>query len=60
VSYGVTMNRQNPFAGAAHDAVFNSARRISSQILYWAPAMVAGYYAMTWAIERFAYTKFSC
>ncbi|KAB5525629.1 cytochrome b-c1 complex subunit 8 [Coniochaeta sp. 2T2.1] len=52
VSYGVSLNRQNPFAGAAHDAVFNTFRRVSSQILYWAPPMVIGYYAMEWAIER--------
>jgi ubiquinol-cytochrome c reductase subunit 8 len=53
VSYGVSLNRQNPFAGAAHDAVFNTFRRVSSQIFYWAPPMVAGYYLLNWAIDRY-------
>ena len=53
MSYGVSLNRQNPFAGAAHDAVFNTFRRVSSQILYWAPPVVVGYYTLEWAIERY-------
>lgn len=53
ISYGISPNRQNPFAGAAHDAVFNTFRRFSSQFLYWAPATVAGYYIMNWAVERY-------
>ncbi|RKU49621.1 ubiquinol--cytochrome-c reductase subunit 8 [Coniochaeta pulveracea] len=52
LTYGVSPNRQNPFAGAAHDAVFNTWRRFSAQVFYWAPAAVAGYYIMNWAIER--------
>jgi ubiquinol-cytochrome c reductase subunit 8 len=51
--YGISPNRQNPFAGAAHDAVFNTWRRFYSQVFYWAPAAVAGYYIMNWAIERY-------
>jgi ubiquinol-cytochrome c reductase subunit 8 len=49
------LNRQNPFAGAAHDAVFNTFRRVSSQIFYWAPPMIVGYYVMNWAVERCVY-----
>lgn len=57
VSYGVSLNRQNPFAGAAHDAVFNTFRRVSSQILYWAPPVAVGYYIMNWAIDRCVYSS---
>jgi hypothetical protein len=53
ISYGVAPNRQYPLAGAAHDAVFNTFRRFSAQVLYWAPPMVAGYYIMNWAVERY-------
>jgi len=52
ISYGVSPNRQNPFAGAAHDAVFNTWRRFSAQVLYWGPSFVAGYYLVDWAIHR--------
>ena len=53
ISYGISPNRQNPLAGTAHDAVFNTFRRVSSQFLYWAPSLVAGYYIMNWAVERY-------
>lgn len=46
------MNRSNPFAGAAHDAVFNTWRRFSKQVFYWAPPLLASYYIMQWATER--------
>ncbi|EGS18319.1 ubiquinol-cytochrome c reductase complex-like protein [Thermochaetoides thermophila DSM 1495] len=52
VTYGVAPNRQKPLAGAMHDAIFNTWRRFSSQVLYFAPPMIAGYYLMNWAIER--------
>ncbi|KAI0134716.1 UcrQ family protein [Xylariales sp. AK1849] len=52
VTYGLSANRQNPFAGAAHDAVFNSWRRFSKQVLYFAPPLVFFYYAMEWATHR--------
>ncbi|KAL2888898.1 Cytochrome b-c1 complex subunit 8 [Ceratocystis lukuohia] len=52
VTYGVAPNRQNPLAGAMHDAIFNVWRRFSSQVLYWAPPMIVGYYTMQWAIHR--------
>ncbi|KAJ4302381.1 ubiquinol--cytochrome-c reductase subunit 8 [Collariella sp. IMI 366227] len=37
ISYGIAPNRQYPLAGAAHDAIFNTWRRFSAQVLYWAP-----------------------
>ncbi|EFX01384.1 ubiquinol-cytochrome c reductase complex subunit [Grosmannia clavigera kw1407] len=52
ISYGIAPNRQNPFAHAGHDAIFNSWRRVSRQVLYWAPTAVAGYFIMSWAFER--------
>ncbi len=53
ISYGIAPNRQFPLAGVAHDAVFNTWRRFSSQVLYWAPPFIAGYYIMNWAIDRY-------
>jgi ubiquinol-cytochrome c reductase subunit 8 len=53
ISYGIAPNRQYPLAGAVHDAFFNTWRRFSMQVLYWAPPMVAGYYVLNWAIERY-------
>lgn len=53
ISYGISPNRQNPLAGTAHDAIFNTFRRFSSQFLYWAPSLVAGYYIVHWAVERY-------
>ncbi|KAH6840683.1 cytochrome b-c1 complex subunit 8 [Chaetomium sp. MPI-CAGE-AT-0009] len=52
ISYGIAPNRQYPLAGAAHDAFFNTWRRFSGQVLYWAPPMIAGYYIINWAVER--------
>ncbi|KAF3762894.1 UcrQ-domain-containing protein [Cryphonectria parasitica EP155] len=52
VTYGLAPNRQNPFAGAAHAAVFNTWRRFSSQVLYVVPPFIAAYFVMGWAIER--------
>ncbi|KAF3808813.1 Cytochrome b-c1 complex subunit 8 [Colletotrichum gloeosporioides] len=52
ITYGIAPNRQNPFAGAAHDAVFNTWRRFSAQVLYFLPPLVAGWYIMDWATHR--------
>ncbi|GKT60134.1 cytochrome b-c1 complex subunit 8 [Colletotrichum tofieldiae] len=52
ITYGISPNRQNPFAGAAHDAVFNTWRRFSQQVLYVLPPLVAGWYIMDWATHR--------
>jgi ubiquinol-cytochrome c reductase subunit 8 len=53
VYYGVSANRQNPFAGAGHDAIFNVFRRTKNQIFFWLPPLVAGYYVVQWANERY-------
>ncbi|PHH66899.1 hypothetical protein CDD81_5251 [Ophiocordyceps australis] len=55
VHYGLSANRQNPFAGALHAAVFNTFRRTKAQIIYWLPPVIIGYYAMTWAVEKNEY-----
>ncbi|KAI0912076.1 cytochrome b-c1 complex subunit 8 [Ustulina deusta] len=52
ITYSISQNRQNPLAGTAHDAIFNTWRRFSKQVLYFAPPFVAFYYAMSWATER--------
>lgn len=53
VHYGLSANRQRPLAGALHNAIFNTWRRFSHQVLYFAPPLVVGYYAIQWAIERY-------
>ncbi|KAL2757985.1 hypothetical protein ACRALDRAFT_1068444 [Sodiomyces alcalophilus JCM 7366] len=55
ITYGLSPNRQNPFAGAGHDAIFNTFRRFRSQVLYIAPPFIAAYYIMDWATERNQY-----
>ena len=55
ISYGLSPNQQNPLAGVARSMVFNGWRRFSNQVLYWAPPLIAAYYAMNWAIERYAF-----
>lgn len=52
VHYGLAQNRQNPLAGAASAAVFNTWRRTRNQILYWSVPMLIAYETMQWAIER--------
>ncbi|KAK8049422.1 hypothetical protein PG994_011152 [Apiospora phragmitis] len=52
ITYGLSANRQNPLAGTAHAAIFNSWRRFKGQVLYVAPPMIFFYYVMDWAIER--------
>ncbi|PHH91601.1 hypothetical protein CDD83_11070 [Cordyceps sp. RAO-2017] len=55
ITYGVSANRLNPFAGIVHDAVFNTFRRTKGQIFYWLPSVMLGYYLMNWASERNEY-----
>ncbi|KAF7553879.1 hypothetical protein G7046_g6979 [Stylonectria norvegica] len=55
VTYGLSANRQNPFAGAGHDFVFNTFRRTKAQIFFWLTPLAAGYYLMSWASERSDY-----
>lgn len=52
VTYGLSQNRQRPLAGTLNAAIFNTWRRFSHQVLYFAPPLVLGYYVMSWAIER--------
>ena len=52
ISFGLSANRQNPFAGALNDAIFNTWRRFSGKVLYIAPPMVFGYFLMDWAIKK--------
>lgn len=53
ITYGLSANRQNPLAGTANAAVFNTWRRFKGQVLYFAPPLVFFYYAMEWATERY-------
>ncbi|EME48823.1 hypothetical protein DOTSEDRAFT_122363 [Dothistroma septosporum NZE10] len=55
VHYGLAQNRQNPLAGTASAAIFNTFRRTRGQILYWAVPLLVGYQTMQWAIERNEY-----
>ncbi|KAK4219703.1 Cytochrome b-c1 complex subunit 8 [Rhypophila sp. PSN 637] len=55
ISYGIANNRQNPIAGAFHDAIFNTWRRFYGQVFYWAPPAIGAYYILNWAIERNEY-----
>jgi len=58
-TYLLSPNRQKPFAGAAHNAVFNTWRRFKGSVLYWAPPFVLLYFALDWANKRnhFLHTK---
>ncbi|KAF7713152.1 Ubiquinol-cytochrome c reductase [Penicillium ucsense] len=51
-TYALSSNRQRPFAGAAHAAVFNSFRRFRHQVLYVVPPFIVAYVTMNWAVER--------
>ena len=53
IYYGVSPNRQNPFAGAFHDAIFNTFRRSRNQVLFWAPPVILYYLAASWALEKY-------
>ena len=53
ITYGLAANRQNPFAGAFNDAIFNTFRRTRGTIFYWLPPLLAAYYLMDWANERY-------
>jgi hypothetical protein len=53
VHWGLSANRQNPFAGAASDAVFNTFRRTKGQIFFWLPPLIGAYYLMSWAVDKY-------
>lgn len=52
-TYGLSLNRQNPLAGTAETAIFNTFRRTRNQVLYIVPPFLIAYYTMQWAIERY-------
>jgi len=52
VSYSLSPLQQRVFAGALHQAIFNTSRRITSQIPYVGTALLAGYSIYTWAKAR--------
>lgn len=52
ISYSLGANRQRPLAGTLNAAIFNTWRRFSHQVLYFAPPLIVAYQAMQWAIER--------
>jgi ubiquinol-cytochrome c reductase subunit 8 len=52
VTYGLSPNRQGALKGTLHAAIFNTWRRFSAQVLYFAPPLIVAYAAMNWAIER--------
>jgi ubiquinol-cytochrome c reductase subunit 8 len=53
ITYGLSANRQRPFAGALNAAIFNTWRRFRHQILYVAPPFLIAYATMNWAIEKY-------
>ncbi|KAH8687723.1 cytochrome b-c1 complex subunit 8 [Tricladium varicosporioides] len=55
LSFSLSANRQRPLAGTLNAAIFNTWRRFSHQVLYFAPPLLIGYFAMGWAIERNEY-----
>lgn len=52
ITFGLSPNRQNPLAGAAHDAVFNTWRRFYAQVFYWSIPAFLGYLIVDWANKR--------
>ncbi|KAK2808780.1 hypothetical protein FQN50_004453 [Emmonsiellopsis sp. PD_5] len=54
-TYSLSPNRQRPFAGAVHNAIFNTWRRFRGQALYVIPPFVGAYALMNWAVERNEY-----
>ncbi|CAG8953059.1 hypothetical protein HYFRA_00003253 [Hymenoscyphus fraxineus] len=55
ITYALSNNAQRPLAGTLNAAIFNTFRRFSGQVFYFAPPMIVGYFAMSWAIERNEY-----
>jgi ubiquinol-cytochrome c reductase subunit 8 len=52
VTYSLASNSQRPLAGAMHNAVFNTARRVRGQWLYVAPPFLAAYLLLQWMEEK--------
>jgi hypothetical protein len=52
MSFALSANRQRPLAGTLNAAIFNTWRRFSHQVFFFAPPLIVAYVAMGWAIER--------
>lgn len=52
-TYILSANRQRPLAGAGHNAIFNTARRVRDQFLYVAPPFVIAYLLLAWSDEKY-------
>lgn len=59
IRYGLSPNAQNPFQGAAHNAVFNTFRRVKSQFFFLVLPIGSGLYLWNWAqnYNEWLYTK---
>ncbi|KAK9472395.1 cytochrome b-c1 complex subunit 8 [Dipodascopsis tothii] len=59
VTYSVSPYAQKPFAGAGYNAIFNTFRRVSSQIIFFAVPIGTYVYILNQAKERnaFLYSK---
>ncbi|ORY93045.1 UcrQ family protein [Syncephalastrum racemosum] len=55
VSYILSPYQQKAFAGVLHNAIFNTARRVSSQVPYVGTAFGIGYLIYTYANKKHAY-----
>lgn len=51
ITYSLSPNQQRPLAGVFHRAIFNTGRRVSSQLVYSAPFILA-YLLVDWAEEK--------
>ncbi|KAI4142290.1 MAG: hypothetical protein L6R39_005001 [Caloplaca ligustica] len=52
ITYALSANRQKPFAGAMHSAIFNTYRRCKAQFLFVVPPFAGAYMLMNWAVEK--------
>ncbi|CAO3607000.1 UcrQ family protein [Cunninghamella echinulata] len=55
VTYMLSPFEQRPFAGVVHNAIFNTSRRVMSQVPYVGTAFALGYFIYTSAKSRHAY-----
>ncbi|TVY53923.1 Cytochrome b-c1 complex subunit 8 [Lachnellula cervina] len=52
ITYSLGSNAQRPFAGAARNAVFNTARRCWGQVFYVLPPFLVAYWVVGWMDEK--------
>ncbi|KAF7721978.1 ubiquinol--cytochrome-c reductase subunit 8 [Apophysomyces ossiformis] len=55
VTYSLSAFEQRYFAGVLHNAIFNTSRRVLSQVPYVGTAFALGYFIYTSAKSRHAY-----